>query len=64
MRILGVVIDNKEIGSNHISYISCKVVKVNGIIVKLRKFLNNDSFGSLYYAFVYLHLIIETISGN
>ena len=41
----------------HDSYISCKVAKGIGIIIKLRKILNNESLQSLYYAFVYPYMM-------
>ena len=51
------MIDQKLNWQHHISYISCKVAKGIGIIIKLRKILNNESLQSLYYAFVYPYMM-------
>ena len=56
-KFLGVIIDNRLNWQHHISYISCKIAKGIGIIIKLRKFLNNESLRSLYYAFIYPYLM-------
>ena len=56
-KFLGVIIDNRLNWQHHISYISCKIAKGIGIIIKLRKFLNNESLKSLYYAFIYPYLM-------
>ena len=56
-KFLGVMIDQKLNWQHHISYISCKVAKGIGIIIKLRKILNKESLQSLYYAFVYPYMM-------
>ena len=56
-KFLGVMIDQKLNWQHHISYISCKVAKGIGIIIKLRKILINESLQSLYYAFVYPYMM-------
>ena len=56
-KFLGVIIDNRLNWQHHISYISWKCAKGISIIIKLRKFLNNESLRSLYYAFIYLYLM-------
>ena len=56
-KFLGVMIDQKLNWQHHISYISCKVAKGIGIIIKSRKILNNESLQSLYYAFVYPYMM-------
>ena len=53
---LGVIIDNKLNWSPHIMYISKKMAKGIGIILKARKFFNNETLFSLYYTFVYPYL--------
>ena len=61
----GVIIDNKLNWQHHISYISCKIAKGIGNIIKLGKFLNNESLRSLYYAFIYPYLMYRNhIWGN
>ena len=52
-KLLGVMIDQKLNWQHHISDISCKVAKCIGIIMKLRKIMNNESLQSLYYVFLY-----------
>ena len=56
-KFLGVIIDNRLNWQHQISYISCKIAKGIGIIIKLRKFLNNESLRSLYYALIYPYLM-------
>ena len=56
-KFLGVMIDQQLNWQHHISYISCKVAKGIGIIIKLRKILNKESLQSLYYAFVYPYMM-------
>ena len=50
-KFLGVIIDNRLNWQHHINYISCKVAKGIGIVMKLRKVLDNASLRRLYYAF-------------
>ena len=56
-KFLGVMIDQKLNWQHHISYISCKMGKGIGIIIRLRKILNNESLQNLYYAFVYPYIM-------
>ena len=56
-KFLGVIIDNRLNWQHHISNISCKIAKGIGVIIKLRKFLNNESLRSLYFAFIYPYLM-------
>ena len=56
-KFLGVIIDNRLNWQHHINYISSKVVKGIGIIIKVRKVLDNKSLLSLYYAFTYPYLM-------
>ena len=55
-KFLGVIIDNKLNWSPHIMYISKKIAKGIGIILKARKVFNNETLFSLYYTFVYPYL--------
>ena len=55
-KFLGVIIDNRLNWQHHMNYISCKVAKSIGIILKIRKVLDNESLQSLYYAFIYPYL--------
>ena len=55
-KFLGVIIDCKLNWSPHITYISKKVAKGVGIILKARKFFDQETLLSLYYTFVYPYL--------
>ena len=55
-KFLGVIIDNKLKWSAHISYVSKKISKGIGIILKSRKVFSNETLLSLYHTFVYPYL--------
>ena len=55
-RFLGVIIDCKLNWSPHITYISKKVAKGVGIIIKARKLFDQETLLTLYYTFVYPYL--------
>ena len=55
-KFLGVIIDDKLNWSPHITYISKKIAKGIGIIIKARKIFNNETLSSLYHTFVYPYL--------
>ena len=55
-KFLGVIIDNKLKWSAHITYISKKIFKGIGIILKARKVFNMETLLSLYHTFVYPYL--------
>ena len=55
-KFLGVIIENEFNWSPHIMYISKKVAKGIGIILKARKVFVNETILSLYYTFVYPYL--------
>ena len=56
-KFLGVIIDNKLTWKSHITHICGKVARGIGIIIKARKWLNQDSLISLYYSFIYPYFI-------
>ena len=56
-KFLGVIIDNKLKWQHHIAYISSKISKEIGIIIKARKFLSTSSLRNLYYSFIYPYLV-------
>ena len=56
-KFLGVIIDNKLSWKDHIAYISGKIARGIGIILKARKYLLKESLISLYYSFIYSYLI-------
>lgn len=51
-KLLGVYIDDKLNCKEHINYISCKVSRSIGMIVKARTWLNKESLITLYYSFL------------
>ena len=55
-KFLGVIIDYKLNWSPHITYISKKVAKGVGIILKARKLFDQETLLTLYYTFVYPYL--------
>ena len=55
-KFLGVIIDCKLNWSPHITYISKKVAKGVGIILKARKLFDQETLLTLYYTFVYPYL--------
>ena len=55
-KFLGVIIDNKLNWSHHINYISSKVSKGIGIIIKGRKVFDQATLLSLYNTMVYPYL--------
>ena len=52
-RFLGIDIDNKLNWKKHIAYISGKLSRGIGIILKARKILNSDAPKTMYYTFIY-----------
>ena len=56
-KFLGVIIDCNLTWKEHISYISGKIAKGVGILIKARKYLNKTTLMKLYYTFVYPYLI-------
>ena len=55
-KFLGVIIDCKLNWSSYITYITKKVAKGVGIILKARKFFDQETLLTLYYRFVYPYL--------
>ena len=55
-KFLGVIIDNKLKWSAHITYISKKIFKGIGIILKARKVFNMETLLSMYHTCVYPYL--------
>ena len=52
-KFLGIIIDNKLNWKKHISYITGKVSRGVGMIIKARNYLNRDGLRCLYYSLVY-----------
>ena len=57
MKFLGIIIDRKLTWKDHIMYISGKIARGIGIIVKARKNLNSETLLSLYHSFIYPYFI-------
>ena len=55
-KFLGVYLDNKINWKKHISYISGKVARGIGLIIKARKMLTSDALLTLYHSFVFPYL--------
>ena len=55
-KFLGVIIDSKLNWKEHISYISGKLARSIGMIIKARHFLNKHGLIALYYSFLYPYL--------
>ena len=56
-KFLGVYIDNSLNWKKHISYIAGKISRGMGVILKSRKYLDEDSLLTLYHCFIYPFLI-------
>ena len=56
-KFLGVIIDNKLTWKDHIMYISGKISRGMGIIIKSRKLLYKQTLLNLYYSFIYPYFI-------
>jgi hypothetical protein len=56
-KFLGVYIDDKLNWKQHINFISGKVSRCIGMLIKSRKVLNKDSLLTLYFSFIYPLLI-------
>ena len=55
-KFLGVLIDNKLTWKQHIAYVSGKIARGIGMIIKARQYLNKQGLISLYYSFIYPYL--------
>ena len=56
-KFLGIVIDNKLSWNDHINYISGKISRGIGILIRARAFLNKKTLITLYYSFIYPYFI-------
>ena len=52
-KFLGVIIDQSLTFNNHIQYIKGKISRALGVLYKCRKYLNQSTLLTLYYAFIY-----------
>ena len=55
-KFLGVIIDNKLSWKPHIDYISTKISKSIGVILRARKVFNKSTLLMLYYSLIYPYL--------
>ena len=56
-KFLGVIIDNTLTWEHHIKYISGKIARGIGILIKAKDILNKDTLVTLYYSFVYPYYV-------
>ena len=56
IKFLGVMLDNKVNWKDHINYISGKVSRGIGMILKARRYLTKKALMTLYYSFIYPYL--------
>ena len=56
-KFLGVIIDNKLSWNDHVSYISGKIARGIGILIKARAVLNRNTLITLYHSFIYPYYI-------
>ena len=56
IKFLGVILDNKLLWKDHISYICKKVSKCIGILYRAKAFINRESLLTLYHSFLYPYL--------
>ena len=56
-KFLGVFIDNRLNWKIHLAYISGKIARGIGILIKVRGYFNNDCMKCLYYSFIYPYLM-------
>ena len=56
-KFLGVIIDNKLSWKNHIKHVVGKVSRGIGMILKARKWLNQDALVTLYYSFIFPYFV-------
>ena len=55
-KFFGILIDNKLTWKQHIAYVSGKIARGIGMIIKARQYLNKQGLISLYYSFIYPYL--------
>lgn len=55
-KFLGVILDNQLNWSEHIKYISNKISKAVGVIIKARKVFDTATLKTLYYSLIYPYL--------
>ena len=56
-KFLKVIIDSKLNWAAHILYIKSKISKSIGILLKIRKFIQNNTMRNMYFTFIYTYLI-------
>ena len=56
-KFLGVIIDSNLNWAAHILYIKSKISKSIGILLKIRKFIPNNTMRNMYFTFIYPYLI-------
>ena len=57
IKYIGVILDNKLLWIQHISYIKNKISKGIGIMYKARNYINKKALLGLYHTYIYPHFI-------
>ena len=52
-KFLGVIIDSKLNWAAHILYIKSNISKSIGILLKFKKFIQNNTMRNMYFTFIY-----------
>ena len=61
-KFLGEIIDSKVNWDAHILYIKSTILKSIGILIKIRKFLRNNTMRNMYFTFIYpFHLLYRSL---
>ena len=55
-KFLGVIIDHKITWKEHVAYVSGKMSRSMGILIKARNCLNKHAMMTLYYSFIYPYM--------
>ena len=56
-KFLGIIIDDKLSWKDHVAYISNKISKEIGSMMKARKFFDQKTLLNLYYIFIYPYIV-------
>ena len=60
-KFLGVIIDSKLNWAVHILYIKSKILKYIGILLKIRKFLQNNTMKNMYFTLPIPNLLYRSL---
>ena len=57
-KYLGIILDNKILWVEHITYVKNKISKGIGIMYQARKYLNRNGLIRLYNSYIYIYIYI------